>query len=224
VSVVGRARLAVLVSGRGRNLQALHAACVDGRIDADLVGVIGSRAGAPALAYAAAAGLPVQLLAHDAYASRDDYDAALAAALQALAPDIIAMAGFMRIVGAAFISAFRGRMLNVHPSLLPKYAGLHTHRRALAAGDAEHGATVHFVTDELDGGPRVLQAAVPVQPQDDEGRLAARVLEQVELKIYPQAVAWMARGDLCLSAGKAYWCGRPLAEPLTMDALEDAFR
>lgn len=217
-------RLVVLVSGRGRNLQALHRACVDGRIPAEVVAVISNRRGVPALAYAAQSGMDAIELAHDEFSSRDTYDAALAATLRGLRPDIVAMAGFMRIVGSAFVAEFRGRMLNIHPSLLPKYPGLHTHRRALQAGDARHGATVHFVTEQLDGGPRVIQGTVDLDANDDETSLAERVMEQVELKIYAQAVAWMARGELRLNGDRVYWRGAPLYAPLNMYDLEDAFR
>lgn len=205
-------------------MEALHWACVDGRIPAELVAVISNRRDAPALAYAAQSGLHAIALAHDDFSSREAYDAALAATLRAQQPDIIAMAGFMRIVGGAFIAEFRGRMLNIHPSLLPRYPGLHTHRRALDAGDAEHGATVHFVTEELDGGPRLIQAALSVNADDDEMNLAERVLQQIELKLYPQAVAWMARGDVKLVGDRIHWRGRPLQAPLSAHDLEDAFR
>ncbi|TAM11227.1 MAG: phosphoribosylglycinamide formyltransferase [Nevskiaceae bacterium] len=219
-----RARLAVLVSGRGRNLRALQAACAVGHIAADPVLVVSNDATAPALEFARQCGIPALALEHTAYASRPAFDAALATALRAVQPDIVALAGFMRVLGAAFVTEFEGRLLNIHPSLLPKYPGLHTHRRALTAGDHEHGATVHFVTAELDGGPRILQGVVAVKPDDDEDRLAARVLEDVELKIYPQVVAWMARGELRCLAGQAMFRGAPLAAPLGLDALEETFR
>lgn len=217
-------RLIVLVSGRGRNLQALHRACADGRIPADLVAVISNRRDAPALDYAARSGMNAIALPHDDFSGRSAYDVALAATLREQQPDIIAMAGFMRIVGDAFIAEFRGRMLNIHPSLLPKYPGLHTHRRALQAADAEHGATVHFVTEQLDGGPQIIQGAVNLEADDDDARLAERVMEQIELKIYPQAVAWMARGELRLNGDWVCWRGAPLYAPLNIHDLEDAFR
>lgn len=219
-----RARLAVLVSGRGRNMQALCKACADGRIAADPVLVLSDVANAPALDWAQGAGLPTAVVPHGDRADRGAFDAALGARLDAVRPDVVALAGFMRILGRELVERFTGRMLNVHPSLLPKYPGLHTHRRALAAGDRVHGATVHFVTAELDGGPRVMQGAIAVDPADDEASLAARVLEQVELRIYPQTLAWMARGDLRCEAGRARLAGRYLAEPLTLLDLEEAFR
>lgn len=219
-----RARLAILVSGRGRNLRALQAACADGRIAADPVLAVSDNVAAPALHFARQRGIPAIAIAPGAYASRGAFDAAVAAALRAARPDIVALAGFMRVLGTPFVTEFSGRLLNIHPSLLPKYPGLHTHRRVLAAGDHEHGATVHFVTAELDGGPRILQGAVAVRPDDDEDTLAARVLESVELKIYPQAVAWMARGELRCVDGRAVLRGVALTVPLGLDALEGAFR
>ncbi|HEU0195955.1 MAG TPA: phosphoribosylglycinamide formyltransferase [Nevskiaceae bacterium] len=219
-----RARLAVLVSGRGRNLQALQAACADGRIAADPVLVISNDASAAALAFAREREIPAIALPHGEFSSRTDFDSALGQNLRRVKPDIVALTGFMRILGSELVAEFTGRMLNIHPSLLPKYPGLHTHRRALAAHDAQHGATVHFVTPELDGGPRVLQGAVAVAADDDEARLAARVLQQVELKIYPQVVAWLARGELSFAQGQALWHSRPLTQPLTLTDLEEAFR
>lgn len=218
-----KARLAVLVSGRGRNLQAIHGACADGRIPAEVIVVISNRSDARALTYAAESGLDAVALPHSGFADREAFDAALAGTLRRYQPDIIAMAGFMRVLGTAFVSEFRGRLLNIHPSLLPRYPGLHTHRRVLQAGDAEHGATVHFVTGELDGGPRIVQGTVSVDPDDDEDRLAERVMQQVERRIYPQAVAWMARGEIGLRAGQVLWRGVPLQEPLTLDDVEKVF-
>jgi phosphoribosylglycinamide formyltransferase-1 len=221
---LSRPRLAVLISGRGRNLQALLAAQRDGRIAADFAGVISNRADAAGLACARDAGVPAEVVPHYDYPARAAFDAALAQALRRLQPDIVALAGFMRILGEDFVQEFAGRLLNIHPSLLPKYPGLDTHRRALEAGDAEHGATVHFVTAALDGGPRVIQGRFGVRPEDDAETLARRTLEEVELKIYPQAVAWMAGGVLKLEGGAALLRGRPLQQPVTLDALEDGFR
>lgn len=218
------ARLAVVISGRGRNLEALQAAIADGRIPARIVGVISNRADAPGLAVARDAGLPTTVIPHGDYLDRAGFDAALAAALHALRPDIVALAGFMRILTPEFVRQFEGRMLNIHPSLLPRHKGLNTHAAALAAGDAEHGATVHFVTRELDGGPGVLQGKFTIEAQDDAIRLADRVMQTVERRIYPQAVAWMARGELVFGQGIAHWRGRPLHEPLGLDDLEPEFR
>ncbi|MDR3415984.1 MAG: phosphoribosylglycinamide formyltransferase [Nevskia sp.] len=221
---MSRPRLAVLISGRGRNLQALIEAQRDGRIPAEFAGVLSNRADAEGLLRARAAGIPAVSVPHRDYPTRAAFDTALAQSLRALHPDIVALAGFMRILGDAFVQEFEGRMLNIHPSLLPKYPGLDTHRRALEAGDAEHGATVHFVTPALDGGPAVIQGRFRVQPDDDAERLAQRVLEEVELKIYPQAVAWMARGELMLRDGAALLCGHRLQQPVTLQDLEEAFR
>ena len=219
-----KARLAVVISGRGRNLQALIEATRDGRIPAELTAVVSNRAEAAGLAYAREAQVPTVIVAHAGFADRVSFDAALAAALRAQAPDIVALAGFMRILGDDFVREFEGRMLNIHPSLLPKYRGLNTHARALTAGDAEHGATVHFVTPRLDGGPRVIQGRFIVGAQDSAMTLAERALDEVELKIYPQAVAWMARRELRLEQGVARFRDRPLIEPLTLQDLEPAFR
>lgn len=217
-------RLAVVISGRGRNLKALQAAIADGRIPAVIVGVISNRADAEGLAFARDAGLPCFVVPHVEYPDRASFDAALAALLDSLRPDIVALAGFMRILTEAFVRAFEGRMLNIHPSLLPRHKGLNTHAAALRDGDAEHGATVHFVTPQLDGGPRVIQGKFTIGAHDDAARLAERVMTEVERKIYPQAVAWMARGELRFEQGSAAFRGRPLTEPLSLDDLEPGFR
>ena len=217
-------RLVVLISGRGRNLQALIEAQRAGHIPAQFAAVLSNRADASGLDYARDAGIPAEVLPHAQFASRAAFDAALAERLHTLRPDIVVLAGFMRILTDDFVREFEGRMLNIHPSLLPKYAGLDTHRRALEAGDAEHGATVHFVTPTLDSGPSVIQGRFRVKPEDDAATLAERVMERIELKIYPQAVAWMARGELQLQDGAAVLRGRRLASPATLEDLEEAFR
>jgi phosphoribosylglycinamide formyltransferase-1 len=219
-----RPRLAILISGRGRNLQALLDAVQDGRIAAEAALVISNRADAGGLDYARAAGVATEVVPHRAFTDRAAFDAELARVLRSSRPDIVALAGFMRVLGDAFVREFEGRMLNIHPSLLPKYPGLHTHERALAAGDREHGATVHFVTPQLDGGPPVIQGRFSVHAQDDAESLARRTLEEVELKIYPQAVAWMARGELELRDGYAWLRGARLDRPCGLDDLETGFR
>lgn len=219
-----RRRLAILISGRGRNFEALAAAVADGRIAADIVGVISNRADAAGLAFARTQGLPCYVIPHGDYPSRTAFDAALAAQLRALQPDVVALAGFMRILGEPFVREFEGRMLNIHPSLLPRHKGINTHAGALAAGDAEHGATVHYVTPELDGGPLVIQGRFTVNPEDGVESLADRVLEEIELKIYPQAVAWAARGELRYEQGAAWLRGRRLDAPLGLADLEPEFR
>lgn len=204
----------VLISGGGTNLQALIDGQARGVLPITIRAVVSNVPGAGGLERARAAGIPAVTLDHRAFAARADYDQALQASIEDFAPGLVVLAGFMRILTPAFVLAYRGRLLNIHPSLLPAFRGLHTHRRALAAGVREHGATVHFVTEELDGGPGILQAVVPVLPDDDEARLAARVLAQ-EHRIYPQVVRWFAEGRLCLGAdGYPYLDGVPLRQPV----------
>jgi phosphoribosylglycinamide formyltransferase 1 len=218
-------RIAALISGEGRNLQAILDACADGRIPARVVSVISNRASAPGLRRAERAGVPARVLEHGAYPSREAYDQALVQALDASAPDILVLAGFMRILTPVFTRRYHGRALNIHPSLLPRHPGLNTHQRVLDAGDAEHGATVHFVTDALDGGPRVIQGAFTVGAQDDAQTLAERVMHEIELKIFPQAIAWMARDELTLDAAlKLRFRDRPLDAPLGLADLTPEFR
>ena len=202
-------RFAVLISGNGSNLQALIDACQAGRIQGELVGVVSNRADAFGLERAKAAGIATQVLSNQAFADRESYDAALIQALESWKPDLLVMAGFMRILTPAFVQHFAGRMLNIHPSLLPKYQGVKTHARAIAAGDTVHGASVHFVTEELDGGPVVLQARVPIFPDDDEVLLAERVLSQVH-QIYPLVVNWFCQKRLTMVGTQAYLDGQPL--------------
>lgn len=213
-------RIVVLVSGFGRNLQALIEHCAQGRIEADIVGVVSSRAGAPALQRAAKAGIPTRVLEPAGFAHRQDHDRALLATVRALQPDLVLLAGYMRILDVAFVEHYVGRLLNVHPSLLPRYPGLHTHRRVLAAGDAVHGATVHFVSAELDGGPAIIQGGVSVSADDDEQSLSERVMNAVELNIYPWAAAAFCRGELELRAGRVWWNGRRLDSPLQWPDLQ----
>jgi phosphoribosylglycinamide formyltransferase-1 len=179
----------ILISGRGSNMQALVEAGTGMRYRA----VISNRPDAAGLAWAKSKGLETRVVDHKAFAQREAFDAALALAIDAFTPDFILYAGFMRIVGEAFVNRFAGRIVNIHPSLLPAFPGLHTHRRALEAGVKIHGATVHFVTASLDNGPIIVQAAVPVIAGDTEESLAARVLAQ-EHRIYPQAARWLAEG------------------------------
>lgn len=187
----------VLISGRGSNLTALLAAADAGQLRARIVGVISNRPGALGLQSAAAQGIVTRVVDHRQFAERAQFDAALAEAIDAFNPQLVILAGFMRILGETFVRHYQGRLLNIHPSLLPAYPGLDTHRRALADGVRIHGCTVHFVTPALDHGPVIIQAAVPVLDDDDEATLAARVLAQ-EHRIYPQAVRWFAEGRLQL--------------------------
>jgi phosphoribosylglycinamide formyltransferase-1 len=194
-------RIVTLVSGRGSNLRAIHQACMQQGWPAQIVAVISNRPEAGALAYAAEHGLAAQCVDHQAHASREAFDAALADAIDAYQPDLLVLAGFMRIFTEGFVRRYEGRMLNIHPSLLPAFPGLHTHRRALETGCQVVGATVHFVTPQLDHGPIVLQAAVPVRPGDDEHTLASRVLAS-EHQIYPLAVRWFVEGQLIVEGGR----------------------
>jgi phosphoribosylglycinamide formyltransferase-1 len=191
----------ILISGRGSNLASLLAATGSGAMSARIVGVISNRPDAKGLQTAEAHGVPTCVLDHRLFAEREQFDAALADAIDAFAPDLIVLAGFMRIFGDVFVRHYAGRLINIHPSLLPAFPGLHTHRRALADGVRIHGCTVHFVTPDLDRGPIIVQAAVPVLDQDDEDTLAARVLAQ-EHQVYPLAVRWFAEGRLQLHEGR----------------------
>jgi len=208
----------VLISGSGSNLQAL----IDGT-QADLPirirAVVSNEPGAFGLKRAHRAGIETRGLNHRDYPSREAYDVALGDLIDGFEPGLIVLAGFMRVLTPAFVARFRGRMLNIHPSLLPKFRGLHTHQRALEAGETVHGASVHFVTEALDSGPVVLQAKVPVEPGDDPEKLAARVLSR-EHHIYPQVVRWFAQGRLQLDAAdRPRLDGRVLTRPLQLDAL-----
>lgn len=204
-----RCRLVVLISGSGSNLQALIDASAAGRLAADIACVFSNRADAGGLARAADAGIATEVLSHRDYASREAFDEELRRRIDAHAPDLVVLAGFMRILSTGFVRHFHGRLLNIHPSLLPNYPGLDTHRRAIEAGDAAAGATVHFVTEELDGGPPVVQAQVPVLTGDTPASLAERVLE-LEHRIYPLAVEWFANGRLRLHDHRACLDGAPL--------------
>ncbi len=181
--------------------------------------VLSDQAEAAGLEIAARLGVAARAVPRAKGAAREEYDTVLAAAIDEYSPSLIVLAGFMRILSAQFVERFSGRILNIHPSLLPKYTGLHTHQRALEAGEAEHGVTVHFVTEQLDGGPRVLQARVPVLPGDAEADLSRRVLAQEHL-IYPLAVNWFCQGRLRCADGKAWLDGRPLNEPLQLGDVE----
>jgi phosphoribosylglycinamide formyltransferase 1 len=194
-------RIVILISGRGSNMQALVQACVRERWHAHVVAVLSNRPGAQGLQFAAEQGIPNEVVDHARFADRAAFDAELAARIDSHAPDLLLLAGFMRILGDAFVQHYEGRMLNVHPSLLPAFTGLHTHQRALDAGCKLAGATVHFVTPTVDHGPIVIQAAVPVLPEDTASALAARVLER-EHVIYPRAVRWWVDGALRIEHGR----------------------
>lgn len=193
--------IVILISGRGSNMEALIAARDAGQLPVNIAAVISNRPDAKGLETASQAGIATRCLDHKAYAGREAFDAALAECIDAFAPDLVVLAGFMRILTADFVRHYEGRLFNIHPSLLPSFPGLHTHQRALEEGVRIHGCTVHFVTAELDHGPVVIQAAVPVLDGDDEDSLSARVLRQ-EHRIYPQAVRWFAEGRLRLENGR----------------------
>ncbi|MFJ2522445.1 phosphoribosylglycinamide formyltransferase [Pseudomonas capeferrum] len=200
----------VLLSGSGSNLQALIDSCSSEDSPVRIRAVVSNRADAYGLQRAAAAGIDTAVLDHTGFDGREAFDAALMARIDGFAPDLVVLAGFMRILSGGFVRHYQGRLLNIHPSLLPKYKGLHTHRRALEAGDAEHGCSVHFVTEELDGGPLVVQAVVPMTSDDTAESLAQRVHHQ-EHQIYPLAVHWFAEGRLRLGEHGALLDGQPLA-------------
>ncbi|MBZ9612734.1 phosphoribosylglycinamide formyltransferase [Rheinheimera maricola] len=202
--------IVVLISGSGSNLQAIIDACSSGFIPAKVSAVISNKANAYGLVRANDAGISTQVLSHKTYSSRDKYDAALMDAIDQHKPDLVVLAGFMRILTPAFVQHFTGRLLNIHPSLLPKYQGLDTHQRAITAGDSEHGCSVHFVTEQLDGGPVILQAKVPVFSDDDALSLAERVHEQ-EHRTYPLVVRWFCQNRLQQQADQAWLDGNVLA-------------
>lgn len=192
--------IVILISGRGSNMRSIVQACAAQAWNARIAAVISNRADAAGLDFARANGITTRVVNHREFASREAFDSALAAAVESFKPDIVALAGFMRILGVDFVRRFAGRIVNIHPSLLPAFTGLHTHRRALQAGCKVAGATVHFVTAELDHGPIVAQAVVPVLDGDTEESLAQRVLER-EHVLYPMALGWMVRDALVLEGG-----------------------
>ena len=209
-------RVVVLVSGRGSNLKAIAAGDDAKGLPIEIVAVVSDRAAAGALDWAASRGIATAVLSPKDFPDRESYGRALGDLVEGFRPGLVVLAGFMRILSDGFVNRFAGRLLNIPPSLLPRYPGLHTHRRAIEAGDRVHGASVHFVTPELDGGPVVIQATVPVLPGDDENSLAARVLTQ-EHVIYPRCVRWFATGRLELRNGVPWLDGAPLDAPIVLD-------
>lgn len=201
---------AVLISGRGSNMLALERATRDGLIDGKVVAVISDRDDAAGLSAARRRGLAAATLAPAAGEDRTAYGARLCAALEGSGAGLVTLAGFMRILDPAFVRHWQGRLLNIHPSLLPAHRGLHTHRRVLAAGERLHGCTVHFVTEELDAGPAIIQGRLCVRDGEDENSLSARV-QRLEHIIYPRAVGWFAAGRIRMEGGRAILDGRPLA-------------
>ena len=211
MSEATRFPLVVLISGSGSNLQALIDAS-QRDLPVEIRAVISNRADAYGLERARKAGIPTEALSHKGYPDRESYDAALQRLIDGYEPRLVVLAGFMRILTPGLVRHYEGRMFNIHPSLLPAYRGLHTHQRVLDAGDRTHGASVHFVTEELDSGPVIIQARVPVLADDTAEVLAARVLEK-EHRIYPQAVRWFAEGRLRLNGGRVFLDGRALEQP-----------
>lgn len=201
--------LVILISGSGTNLQAIIDAIKEGTVKADIRCVISNRADAYGLERARQAGIATRVVDHRQYDSRESFDAALQQEIDQFQPDLVVLAGFMRILTTEFVRHYRGRMLNIHPSLLPKFRGLNTHARAIEAGEAEHGVTVHFVTEELDGGPNVLQAIIPIEPDDTPDTLRVRVQRQ-EHFIFPEAIRWFLSGRLKMEGDQALLDGAPL--------------
>lgn len=214
-------KLAVLISGRGSNMLAIAQACRERRIHALIGLVIGDREDCVGLARAAALGIEARAVPWQGANARAAFEGQLAALIDASEPDYIVLAGFLRVLSAPFVARYTGRMLNIHPSLLPRHKGLHTHRRALEAGDPVHGASVHFVTAELDSGPVVLQSRLAVRPGETEAQLAARVLA-TEHVIYPRVLGWLADGRLQWREGGLWLDGRPLESPLIEEVPDDA--
>lgn len=198
--------IVVLVSGSGSNLQAIMDACEQQKINGTIKAVLSNRADAFGLERAREAGIPAFSLLPRDYASREDFDSQLITEIDAWNPDVVVLAGYMRILSPAFVTHYSGRLLNIHPSLLPKYPGLHTHRQVLENGDTEHGTSVHFVTEELDGGPLILQAKIPVFPEDEESDIMARIQHQ-EHAIYPLVVSWFVEGRLVMRDNAAWLDG-----------------
>jgi len=204
-------RLVILISGSGSNLQAFIDQCASGQLRAHIAAVISNKPGVYGLERAAKAGIHTQVIEHKDYADRESFDAALADLVDSYQPDAVILAGFMRILTPVFVDRFLGRLLNIHPSLLPKYPGLHTHQRAIDAKDSHGGVSVHFVTAELDGGPVILQAEQAIDAHDTAESLAAKVLSKEHI-IYPMATDWLLTGRLVLHEDGAYLDAKPLPE------------
>ncbi len=205
--------IVVLISGRGSNLQAIIDCTASRALDVEIRAVVSNRPDAAGLALARAAGIPVEIIDHTRYASREEFERELRACIDRYRPGLLVLAGFMRLLTPAFVDGFRGRILNIHPSLLPQLPGLDTHRRAINSGLREHGASVHFVTAEMDGGPVIVQAHVPVRSGDTAERLAERVLRE-EHRLFPLAIQWFAERRIYLDErGQILFDGEPLLTP-----------
>lgn len=207
--------IVILISGRGSNMRAILDQSARGELAVDIRAVISNQPDAPGLETARAAGIHTEAVDHREYNTRDEYDRALQTAIDRYEPTLVVLAGFMRILTADFVRHYRGRLINIHPSLLPAFRGLNTHQRALDAGATEHGASVHFVTEELDGGPVIAQTRVAVRADDMAASLAARVL-RVEHQLYPTVIGWFAAGRLQYRDGAAWLDGRPLLQPIRL--------
>lgn len=208
-------RLAILISGRGSNMAAIAAAC-DERLGAEVVAVIADRASAGGLELAKRRGIATSVVVAKDYTDRAQFESQLAAAIDASRPDLVILAGFMRILGAPFVARYAGRLLNIHPSLLPDYKGLNTHARVLEARESWHGCSVHYVTEDLDGGPVVARGRLRVRPGDDPDSLSAGV-QSIEHILYPRVIGWIAQGRLAWHDGIPWFDGAPLTAPVTED-------
>jgi len=209
-------KVAILISGRGSNMATIARECQQGRIAATVSVVVSDRPGVAGITTAQDMGIETHVVARKSAVNRDAFEHSLAEAMDNHTPDLVVLAGFMRVLSAPFVERYAGRMINIHPSLLPKYTGLHTHQRVLEAGDAEHGASVHYVTPELDGGPVILQSRVPVKTGDTESSVAARVMA-TEHVIYPRVVGWIADGRLKWNEGRPTRDGKPLVHAVVED-------
>lgn len=207
----------VLISGRGSNLRAILDAVAKEQLPVQVRAVISNRPDALGLAYAAAEGIPTEVVEHDKFSNREEFDWTLQTTIDKFSPQLVVLAGFMRLLTRSFVEHYLGRLINIHPSLLPAYKGLNTHRRAIADGAIMHGASVHFVTPELDGGPVILQAEVPVLANDDAASLSSRVLLQ-EHVIFPMALKWFAEQRLKLKDKHVYLDNKPLTQPLRLQS------
>jgi len=211
-----RLRVVILISGRGSNMRAIAEHAQHGTLPIDIVAVISDKADAGGLSAAAALKIPTRVISPKDYVDRESFDVALAELIGSFDPQLIVLAGFMRILTSKFIGRFHDRILNIHPSLLPKYRGLHTHRRCLDERDSHHGCSVHYVTAELDGGPVIIQASIPVLPNDTEATLSARVQQQ-EHRIYPEAIDLIARGRVMFRDERVWLDGQPMTLPILID-------
>lgn len=211
--MASRCKTAILISGSGTNLQAFIDAVEDGDLDLELAVVFSNNPEAYGLERAEQAGIPTACIQHSDFPDRESFDKAVIAELDRFEPDLLILAGFMRILSPAFVAHYAGKILNIHPALLPLYPGLNTHQRVLDAGEEWHGSTVHFVTEELDGGPRILQGRLAVVPGESADELAARV-QAVEHQIYPEAAGWVGGGKVTFKDGQSWVDGKLAEEPV----------